>query len=110
MCLGVGWVAYKKPLGQSDGDLVFQVVCLPAGFNIGGGPLLLQPFCPAVEDVEYGSSGSLYGVRAAGELADPQRTPSRQDRVHSLVRDALSLHFRGAAIARNADWSVNGRQ
>ena len=41
---------YKKPLAESRGDLVFQIVNLPARLDIGRSTLLLKVFSVAVED------------------------------------------------------------
>lgn len=88
---------YQEPFAEPHGDLILQVVGLPAGFYIGGSSLLLEPFRLAIEDLKYWSSGSLERIGPASQRLCPgkgARADSSYCRLHLEISEFLHCVLR----------------
>lgn len=101
--------AYQESLGESHGNLVFQVVGLATQLGIGRNAFLLKPFGPPVEDLEAGSSRSLDGVEAAtsdGSTEGGSPWQGAQARAHCQKGPRACLHGTPSLQRRSAESGV----
>lgn len=61
---------YQQSLRYAHGDLVLEIVCLPARLHVGGGALFLEPFRPPIEDLEARRRGGSHGIASTAGLDD----------------------------------------
>lgn len=101
--------AYQQSLGQTHGNLIFEVVGLATQLGIGRNAFLLKPFGPPVKDLEAGSSLSLDGIEAAasdGSTEGGSPWQGAQARAHCRKGPRACLHGTPSLQRRSADSGV----